>query len=156
MKNTHHTKPVCLSVLEVIGLYCKEAKKGFSILISGRWHSALSKTTHFTAILWTVLLHNKAASVNTEVPALVYWIELLTLDQRVAGSIPVNAWHFCPSARHQARKAIYNIFKRVVMLFSRRWRLTFCNLMKSLITQYGCVCKLSQSKGDALYVKYVV
>ena len=31
---------------------------------------------------------------------MVYWIEPLTLDQRVAGSIPVNAWHFCPSARH--------------------------------------------------------
>ena len=26
--------------------------------------------------------------------AVVYWIEPLTLDQRVAGSIPVNAWHF--------------------------------------------------------------
>ena len=25
---------------------------------------------------------------------MVYWIEPLTLDQRVAGSIPVNAWHF--------------------------------------------------------------
>ena len=32
--------------------------------------------------------------------AVVYWIEPLTLDQRVAGSIPANAWHFCPSARH--------------------------------------------------------
>ena len=32
--------------------------------------------------------------------AVVYWIEPLTLDQRVAGSIPVNAWHFCPSAIH--------------------------------------------------------
>ena len=32
--------------------------------------------------------------------AVVYWSEPLTLDQRVAGSIPVNAWHFCPSARH--------------------------------------------------------
>ena len=31
---------------------------------------------------------------------MVYWIEPLTLDQKVAGSIPVNAWHFCPSARH--------------------------------------------------------
>ena len=30
---------------------------------------------------------------------MVYWSEPLTLDQRVAGSIPVNAWHFCPSAR---------------------------------------------------------
>ena len=30
----------------------------------------------------------------------VYWIEPLTLDQRVPGSIPVNAWHFCASARH--------------------------------------------------------
>ena len=26
--------------------------------------------------------------------AMVYWIEPLTLDQRVAGSIPVTAWHF--------------------------------------------------------------
>ena len=26
--------------------------------------------------------------------AVVYWIEPLTLDQRVAGSIPVNAGHF--------------------------------------------------------------
>ena len=26
--------------------------------------------------------------------AVVYWIEPLTLDQRVPGSIPVNAWHF--------------------------------------------------------------
>ena len=25
---------------------------------------------------------------------MVYWIEPLTLDQRVPGSIPVNAWHF--------------------------------------------------------------
>ena len=25
---------------------------------------------------------------------MVYWSEPLTLDQRVAGSIPVNAWHF--------------------------------------------------------------
>ena len=25
---------------------------------------------------------------------MVYWIEPLTLDQRVAGSIPVNVWHF--------------------------------------------------------------
>ena len=32
--------------------------------------------------------------------AVVYWIEPLTLDQRVAGSIPVNDWHFCPSTRH--------------------------------------------------------
>ena len=32
--------------------------------------------------------------------AVVYWIEPLTLDQRVAGLILVNAWHFCPSARH--------------------------------------------------------
>ena len=32
--------------------------------------------------------------------AVVYWIEPLTLDQRVAGSIPVNAWHVCPSARY--------------------------------------------------------
>ena len=32
--------------------------------------------------------------------AVVYWSEPLTLDQRVAGSIPVNAWHFCPSVRH--------------------------------------------------------
>ena len=31
---------------------------------------------------------------------MVYWIEPLTLDQRFAGLIPVNAWHFCPSARH--------------------------------------------------------
>ena len=31
---------------------------------------------------------------------MVYWSEPLTLDQRVPGSIPVNAWHFCPSARH--------------------------------------------------------
>ena len=31
---------------------------------------------------------------------MVYWIEPLTLDPRVAGSIPVNAWHFCSSARH--------------------------------------------------------
>ena len=26
--------------------------------------------------------------------AVVYWTEPLTLDQRVPGSIPVNAWHF--------------------------------------------------------------
>ena len=32
--------------------------------------------------------------------ASVYWIEPLTLDQRVVGLIPVNAWHFCPWARH--------------------------------------------------------
>ena len=32
--------------------------------------------------------------------AVVYWVEPLTLNQRVAGLIPVNAWHFCPSARH--------------------------------------------------------
>ena len=25
---------------------------------------------------------------------MAYWIEPLTLDQRVAGSIPVNGWHF--------------------------------------------------------------
>ena len=30
---------------------------------------------------------------------MVYWIEPLTLDQRVADSILVNTWHFCPSAR---------------------------------------------------------
>ena len=30
--------------------------------------------------------------------AVVYWMEPLTLDQEVAGSIPVNPWHFCPSA----------------------------------------------------------
>ena len=32
--------------------------------------------------------------------AMVYWIEPLTLDRWVAGLIPVNAWHFCPSARN--------------------------------------------------------
>ena len=34
--------------------------------------------------------------------AVVYWIEPLTLDQRVPGSIPVNTMPgtFCPSARH--------------------------------------------------------
>ena len=32
--------------------------------------------------------------------AVVYWIEPLTLNQRVPGSIPVSARHFCPSARH--------------------------------------------------------
>ena len=26
--------------------------------------------------------------------AVVYWFEPLTLDERVPGSIPVNAWHF--------------------------------------------------------------
>ena len=31
--------------------------------------------------------------------ALVYWIEPLTLDQKVAGVISVNAGHICPSAR---------------------------------------------------------
>ena len=28
--------------------------------------------------------------------AVVYWIGSLTRDQMVVGSIPVNAWHFCP------------------------------------------------------------
>ena len=32
--------------------------------------------------------------------AVVHWIEPLTLDQRVAGLIPVNDWCSCPSARH--------------------------------------------------------
>ena len=32
-------------------------------------------------------------------------------DQRVAGSIPVRAWHFCPSARHLIHIADINVYK---------------------------------------------
>ena len=31
--------------------------------------------------------------------AVAYWIEPVTLNQRVVGSNPDNARHFCPSAR---------------------------------------------------------
>ena len=42
--------------------------------------------------------------------AMIYWIEPLTLDQRVAGLIPVNTctWHFCPSARQFIHIAAQN------------------------------------------------
>ena len=44
---------------------------------------------------------SKSTQLDTNSPnpdAAVYWSE--PLDQRVPGSIPVNAWHFCHSARY--------------------------------------------------------
>ena len=34
------------------------------------------------------------SNLHSHLCTVVYWIEPLTLDQRVPGSIPVNAWHF--------------------------------------------------------------
>ena len=46
------------------------------------------------------ILKNTGLSHDEVLLVHVYWIEPLTLDQRVAGLIPVNAWHFYLSARH--------------------------------------------------------
>ena len=71
-------------------------------------------------------------SVRRSGGAVVYWIEPSTLDQRVVGSIPVNAWQFCPSARHSILLLSTQVYYKWVS--GRMWTL--------VVAWRGIVCAL--------------
>ena len=105
--------------------------------------------------------------------AVVYWSEPLTLDQRVAGSIHVNAWHICPLVTHFIHIAALHpgghFIKRFVSVFhwqicsqpirckdfSSLWQLSVKNTDKTL-DEMPPRCINGYPVGCEGYVVYVI
>ena len=93
-----------VSKAETMGMQTKLGVQSECLTFEKKQHIGVRMGISMALLVSTLQTRSLVFKFNTTFfpcgDSVIYWIDPLTLDQRVACSIPVNAWHFCPSARH--------------------------------------------------------